>query len=308
MKMWMRVCAALALAATMTSGAVADGAAAIGLHYSAELRKVGFPSPVLTAKIGGQEVRFLVDSGAGVHTFAAWFAKAAALKPMSGSNVHAVDSSGNSIDVLIVRDAPLRLSNGSTLDIDEAIVADFPPMFEQLKIAGLLSPQLLATKTQAAIFDLNIPELRFEPMESALEHLHASILSADDMTGVCAQKESPLTNRLYTIRTLVGGVATSLTIDTGATTTSIQDGIPAAHVLRAKPGTGRDQMGVAGKRVRVFQSVPVDVDFGAGPRRLPVGVGPSAGGCGSQGRLGMDALAGCRWVFGSAAFAMSCAK
>jgi len=60
--------------------------------------------------------------------------------------------------------------------------------------------------------------------------------------------------------------------------------------------------------VRVFQSVPVLVDFGGGPRRLSVAIGPNADGCGSQGLLGMDALAGCRWVFGNAAFAMSCVK
>lgn len=306
--MWMHLCAVLVLAGAMASAAIADETTTIGLHYDAELGKIGFPSPVLTVKLGNQDARFLVDSGAGVHTFAGWFAKARGLKPTSGSSVHAIDANGNAIDVLIARDTPLRLANGSTLDIGEAIVTDFPPMFEKLRVAGLLSPQLLAARTQAAVLDLNTPELRFEPMESALERLHATVLNAGDMTGICTNKGSPLANRLYVIRTLIDGIPTSLTIDTGATTTSIRDGIPAARALRARPGTGRDQMGIAGERVRVFQSTPVDVDFGGGPRTLSVGVGRSAGGCNSQGLLGMDALAGCRFVFGSAAFAMSCTK
>jgi hypothetical protein len=302
------LCSALVLAGALVLPARADPPLTIALRYDSGLRKIGFPSPLLTVKIAGQEARFLVDSGAGVHTFAAWYVKAAALQAVHNADVHAVDAGGRAIDVLVVRNAQLALTDGTTLTLAEGAVAEFPPIFEQLRIAGLVSPQLLATPSQAAVLDLNRPELRLEAMEPAVDRLNATIQGADGLTRVCSNKASPLTNRLYLIRTLVDGIATSLTIDTGATSTSISDGIPAAHALRRRPGTGRDQMGIGGTRVRVFQSAPVLVDFGGGPRRLSIAVGPNADGCGSQGVLGMDALAGCRWVFGNAAFAMSCVK
>jgi predicted aspartyl protease len=280
----------------------------IALHYDQALKDAGFPSPVLTAKIGDADVRFLVDSGAGVHTFAAWFVETAGLKAVREEDVHAADAGGNSIDVRILHDVRLGLGDGSALEIGEAAVANFPPMFEQLKIAGLLSPQLLATKTQAAVLDLVKPELRLETMESAVDRLPAMILNVGRMTNVCVNRGSRLTNRLYAIETSIDGVATSMTIDTGATSTTVREGIPAAVALRAKPGTGRTQMGVGGAAFRVFQSVPVPVDFGGGTRQLSIGVGPSASGCDAQGALGMDALKGCRWIFGQAAFAMSCVR
>ena len=301
--------AVLALACTAAAGlARADQSATIALRYDAHLKKIGFPSPTLTVTVAGKEARFLIDSGAGVHTFASWYVKAAALSPKSDRNMKAVDSSGHQIEITVLRDLRVSPLGGHELEIGEAVVVDFPPLFEENRIAGLLSPQLLASKTQAAVLDLNIPELRLEPMQSAVDRMNATVLSLGGATSLCTQAGSPLVNRLYMIRTMIDGVEASLTIDTGATSTTIRENTPAARALRSKPGTGRDEMGIGGRRVRVFQSAPVELDFGGGARRIAVGVGANAGGCGSDGLLGMDALQGCRWIFARTGIAMSCVK
>jgi hypothetical protein len=286
----------------------ADEPVVIALRYDAQLKAIGFPSPILTVTLDGQEAHFFIDSGAGVHTFAEWYVKAAGLSAKSDHNMKAVDSAGHKIDVAVLRDVRITPAAGDAFTISEAVVADFPPLFEENRIAGLLSPQLLASTTQAAVVDLNTPELRLEPMQAAVDRLNATVLSLGGATSLCTQPGSPLVNRLYAIRTIIDGVEASLTIDTGASSTTIREGTPAARGLRSKPGTGRDEMGIGGKRIRVFQSAPVDLDFGAGARRIAVGVGANAGGCSSEGLLGMDALRGCRWIFARAGIAMSCVK
>lgn len=278
----------------------------MALRYEAELQRIGFPSPTLAITVNGKPARFLIDSGAGVHTFAKWFVSAAGLATQHHGGAKAVDAGGHPVDISLVRDVTLTLGDGSKLEIDEAIVADFPPFFEGNAIAGLLSPQLLAAQTHAAVLDLRKPELRLQPMERAIERFNATLLSISNSTRLCVQRGSPLENRLYAVRTVVEGVETSLTVDTGASGTTLQDGTPAAIAVRKKPGTGGAEMSVGGQAMQVFRSSPVTLDFGGGKRTLSVSLGKDAGSCGAQGRLGMDALRGCRWIFARAAVAMSC--
>ncbi len=216
-----------------------------------------------------------------------------------------LDSAGHPVETTVVRNVRLALAQNATIEIGEAAVADFPPIFEEHKIAGLLSPQLLAPASDAAVLDLRKPELRFEPAQSAVDHLHA--IGLGSAASVCSHAGAPLANRVYTVRTTIDGVGTWLTLDTGATTTTLRDGTPAANAARRKPGTSHDEMGTAGQRAHVFQSAPLSVDFGAGARTLAVGVGEDSGICDAQGRLGMDALTGCRWILARDALALSCA-
>lgn len=278
----------------------------IALNYERELQNIGFPSPTLIVTIGGKKARFLIDSGAGVHTFAKWFVDASGLPTQHPGGAKVVDAGGHPVEISVVRGVGLALADGTRLQIDEAIVADFPPFFESNEIAGLLSPQLLAAPAHAAVLDLRAPELRFEPMEAAIERLDATLLNMGGATKLCVQSGSPLRNRLYAVRTVVEGIETSLIVDTGASGTTLRDGTPAAIAVRRKPGTGGAEMSVGGQEMRVFKSSPVTLDFGGGERTLPISLGPDAGGCGAQGRLGMDALKDCRWIFGRSALAMSC--
>lgn len=298
------------LAAWLASSAFAqdDQSTVIALRYDSELQRIGFPSPTLDVTVNGKSARFLVDSGAGVHTFAKWFVAAAGIATQGHGGAKVVDAGGHPVDISLVRHVTLAIGDGRELKIDEAIVADFPPFFEANRLAGLISPQLLAAQTHAAVLDLRTPELRLERTESAIERLDATLLNIGGATKLCVQDGSPLRNRLYAVRTVVEGVETSLIVDTGASGTTLRDGTPAAIAVRRKPGTGGSEMSVGGQQMHVFKSSPIALDFGGGRRTLSISLGPDAGGCGAQGRLGMDALKGCSWIFARAAVAMSCSR
>lgn len=51
-------------------------------------------------------------------------------------------------------------AGGRGLIFQEAAVAEFPPIFQGLRIAGLLSPQLLADAGTVAVLDLRVPLLQ----------------------------------------------------------------------------------------------------------------------------------------------------
>src|SRR6185369_8115158 len=110
--------------------------------------------------------RFLIDTGASVHTLASWFVKDAGLQADAARGT-ARGSTGQEAGIRVVRQTDLAIEGGRRLPLAEAIVVDFPPMFEQLRIAGLLSPQLFANDDEAAVLDLRVASLRIEPFQAA---------------------------------------------------------------------------------------------------------------------------------------------
>src|SRR5436305_14214353 len=132
----------------------------IALQYDDALGREGFPNPLLSIRVGGQRAVFIVDTGAGVHTMARWFAERAGLQVTQTEHT-VVGSTGQANRVGRVRRFAAVLGDGRRLSVPDAIVADFPPLFEQHEIAGLLSPQLLAESGEEAVLDLRGPALTF---------------------------------------------------------------------------------------------------------------------------------------------------
>ena len=201
-----------------TSGADAD-VRSIPLHYDAALAGKGFPSPIARLSIDGRDAWFLIDTGAGVHTFAAWFVEAAGI-PVHDSKAILRGSTGADTRVRVVNAVSASLDDGSALALHEAAVVDFPRIFSDEHIGGLLSPQLIARAGEAAVPDYRVPSLRFEPFAAAAAKL-AGTPGIDGETRVCHNADSPFANRLFSVLVRAEGVGAHLLVDSGATRTIV---------------------------------------------------------------------------------------
>ncbi len=260
----------------------------IELTYDEHLRARGFPSPALRVTVGEISAVLLVDTGAGVHTLASWFVHDAGIQG-SESTVSAQDSTGRDVAMRVARRVTFKLAAGRELLLQEAAVTDFPPVFQELRIAGLLSPQLLADSGTIAVLDLRVPSLQVTSEDAAARELNPANAR---LNSVCRVDTSAFRNLLFGVHTRIAETHALLTLDTGATTTILDATRSVAKNLVALQHDGY-QTGVGGAREPIFRSAPLSIDFGAGTRELAVRVGSPHGGCGPDGLLGMDALQGC---------------
>ena len=278
------------------------GAATIPLRYDERLTKAGFPSPAVRLTVGGRTAWFLVDSGAGVSTFAAWFVRSAGL-PSEETSTTMRDASGRAVPFRVVRNVPAALSDGSELKIETAGITDFPALFETNELGGLLSPQLLAPEGLAATLDLRVPELRFEPFEAALARLGAQRLSE---AKVCEVTGADLKNRLYAIPATLAGTSTFLLLDSGATDTEVLRDSSPARALAGKTTEGGRTMGISGSEEKRLRAPGTPVEFAGAHRTLDVSIGAATSPCAPDGLLGIDALRGCAMVLGAGEVGMVC--
>ena len=185
--------AILVLACTITGPGAAPRSNAtdeILLRYEPTLIALGFPNPLLRATVRGQSVWFIVDTGASVNTLASWLVGAAHLEPMQ-TTATVTGSTGAERPALVVANTMIQLDGGRDLTLREAIVGEFPSLFAEQRIGGLLSPQLLAPTHSAAVLDLRVPILRFEPFETAVARLGRNGPLISSGLSVCRNEKSP---------------------------------------------------------------------------------------------------------------------
>jgi hypothetical protein len=276
--------------------AVAAHPGAVPLQYDAALAEKGFPSPVVRIGVPGQPpALLLVDTGASIHTLAAWFVESAHIDAQAAEGT-ARGSTGNVSSIRVARDVPLKLENGDALPLTEAIVVDFPPMFGQLRIAGLLSPQLLAPPGQAAVLDLATPSMTIAPVASAPH------------TGrVCINRESEFRNLSYSVPITILGQHGAMILDTGATSTLIAAGSSIGKALADRSVEGKHTQGLGGEAEATRHVPGVTIRRGGSPTIADVNLGKSPGpACGPDGLLGMDALRGCVLVLGESSASIRC--
>ncbi len=202
----------------------------------------------------------------------------------------------------VARDIRLKIDGAPGLLIPEAAIADFPPVFQRLRIAGLLSPQLLADTGTVSVLDLRAPSLQVTSDPDAMNRIEAENVRS---ITVCRVDASPFRNLLFGLRASVGGVNVVLTLDTGASATILDMSGPAAKGLRDLQPDGF-QTGVSGVREPILRSAPMEVDFGASERTMPVRIGVPQGGCGPDGLIWMDAVRSCVLAMSDRAVALRC--
>ena len=290
-----------------TPAVVAAGSSAIALRYDAALVKNDFASPAARVTFNGRTAWFLVDTGAGVHMLCSWFVAAAGLRedPTLADAISGVDSTGQRVKFRGLRSQAGRLEDGRPLTLDLATVGDFPPEFEQQDIGGVLSPQLLAGPGEAAVLDLRVPELVFEPFAGAVRRLGARKLPRDRVR-FCGSIDSPVANLVFAIPVTIRNHEGALILDTGAKATKL---VSSSRLVRgvALEGAGGRTTGVSGTEQSYSLARPLDVKFAGYTATLAPRVAEAtAGACGSEGLLGLDALGRCALVLGRKDVAIKC--
>jgi hypothetical protein len=176
---------------------------------------------------GGRTAWFMFDTGAGAHTLARWFVDAAGMT-IDDSLREAVrgrDAGGEPVEVSVVRNVEGRLPDRTTLILESAIVADFPPEFQQEEFGGLLNPQLLAGDDRAVVLDLRVPEFRIEDVEQAAYRFGADALGGDQVQS-CSSTDAPVPNLVHAVLVAARDQKAWLQLDTGSGKTAIVAGHP----------------------------------------------------------------------------------
>ncbi len=267
----------------------------IELEYDPKLSSMGFPNPLLKATVHDQTAWFIIDTGASVHTFASWLVSASGLKTFD-TNSTVRGSTGVESRITVVRDATLRLDRlNAEIPLRQAIVADFPKIFAEQRIGGLISPQLLAPAGKAAVVDLNVPRLTFSSPPAPSEE-----------TRVCTNHDSQFINRLYAAKVSIGNVKALVLVDTGATSTVVTPSSAAAASLSDRTLGNRQVQGVGGEVTTTVKTKPLEIHLAGTSRTMALSIGGSPQSCGPDGVLGMDSLRGCRLTLGESAFTWSC--
>jgi len=272
-------------------------AESIPLTYDETLIAKGFPSPLVVVAVRKQPAaQFLVDNGAPVHALASWFVKAAGIATQAEKG-SARGSTGSETTVRVTRHVDLTLENGRHLQLEHAIVIDFPPIFEELRIAGLLSPQSFAPENLAAVLDLRAPSLTIEPFQKAIDRLHIAPMPEG---RVCERN-------FYAIPIFAAGRRGFALLDTGATGTVIAPESQIAKALESRSIEGKHTQGVGGKIIENRHVPAVEIQRAGVPAVVDLNIGKTAGpACAADGLLGMDALRHCVLVMGKSALGMAC--
>jgi hypothetical protein len=288
---------ALPASAQQASQTAANATAhsSLPIFYDPALVAKGFPSPLVKARIAGHEALFIIDSGASVHVLADWYAKVAEIRTGSDTNTTAGTATGSGGKTTAVQTAHRlrgQWSNGLGFTLKEAIIVAFPPIFETLHLAGLVSPQLLAPEGTAAVLDLKIPSLEFRPFARAMSDSHlAQAIKVPQQ--VCRNPDSQFVNRLYLAPVATAGVTDLVLVDTGATKTIVSADSNIAHAIKTGSELGPRSEGLGGEVDGQRMVRDVQLLRGGKTVALNPSIGAVTAPCDAKGLLGMDGLRSC---------------
>jgi hypothetical protein len=245
---------------------------------------------------GERSAWFMLDTGAGAHTFARWFVDAAGIPTEAAAqeDFSARDATGQAVELQVLRELVGRLPEGQELVLGPGIVTDFPPHFEETNTGGLINPQLLAGDGYAVVLDPHVPELRFESFQDAVDRLGGWVLPEEDV-DICVVADAPVPNLLFAVKVRRDGREGWLQLDTGSGTTAVVEGSPLGEELTLEPGG--EVMGVGGGTQRYSIAPDQMLRFGEYTRTVDLQVVERGhGGCGPDGLVGRDILGGCALI------------
>lgn len=176
------------------------------------------PQPYVNARVGTHEARFLIDTGSNTNVIGRWFADEAQL-PLTR-----VPGAATGQAPMSLVDHPLIDIDGfGSVDIDSALVVEVPAIFEELEIAGTLSPQLLVSDRYAVVLDLQGDTLSRVPRESVLdmEGIEGEFMTRTPV-GVCDETQRGVLLRTLLVRGSIGGSNVQLALNSGSVQTAIR--------------------------------------------------------------------------------------
>jgi hypothetical protein len=278
----------------------------IPLRYDPFLIRADFPNPATRLTVNGQTAWFLIDTGAGVHVLASWFAAAARLQADSSldETVRGADSTGRMVPFRGIRSVTGLLETSAELRLPFVAIADFPGDFERSEVGGILSPQLLAASGLSAALDLRVPELRFEPFDDAVDRLAAARIPRSRVQ-ICGSLRDSVPNLVFAVPVSSANGDGTLLLDSGATSTKLVARSPLIAGMRLE--AGGKTTGLAGERQEFSIARGLRLGFAGYEATVDsqvAGMGDAS--CGADGLLGLDALRECAIVLGSRDVALAC--
>lgn len=258
-----------------------------------EAKKPGtkpLPLAFVEGKVGGQAVRFVLDSGAGVHILDAAVASAAGVTAPAKASQLSIDGWGS-------------------LPEHPVAVRELPANLRAHGIGGVLAPQLLVEgAAQAVVLDFVNRQLRARPQSTAWSELEdlGPILTPPGPRRFCPVDAGGIAGLVLGVDGTVDGEAARLEIDTGASHTVLVESSPPGARAASHPVLGRSV--VAGEDVAIAIHGGVPMKVGAWSTTSDVGVTQAAhhGECGYHGRLGIDVLQHCALAMTSEKVLLAC--
>ncbi len=247
--------------------------------------------PLIRTTIAGKSHWFLIDSGASTHILAGWFARDLGLVSLDTGKRSGVDHTGKPIALRYTGGVAASVGGLGDVVPESWPVVDLPDTFEQIGIAGFISPQRLASERSDIVFDFPKREMRVEPHVAQATSVR---------TAACEGS--------VVLHANINGHATRLLVDTGASRTDLLTSSPVAAIL---PSRGRAQAFItATGPLSVLGTQSAQLTFGRFSTTADVAtvVGRDDASCPRDGALAMDVLRNCRVTFSSRDVHLACAR
>jgi predicted aspartyl protease len=255
----------------------------------------------IRAKVAGEPMLLLIDTGAVHSILPEWFVVARNLKTKSlHSATQYADANGNVAWMPDVPNVPVQFEGeetGGTLD--------FVMQFSTPRKFGILAPQDFVQRGFALVIDVGREDLRYEREEDALKRLRAegtAQVRELDYHGCLMDGLFERPHRVVSVK--INGVSTEMMLDTGASQTVLSRNNPALESMMTRRGNRETMTAMTSQgNSLVVDGVPVEVSESS--YLLQVMVHPASQVCG-RGALGADLLSHCALVWGHSSMWTAC--
>ena len=252
------------------------------------------------AKVAGQPMTLLLDTGAFRSILPAGFVRAHGLPSRSANtDERMVDANGNAAHMAFLPDVPVQFEGESSVG-----TLDFLMNSSEDTAEGILVPQDIVRPGWVLVIDLEREELRYELEESALKRLGGESPPLREVDFHRCLGEGPFERAHRVVSTSINGVSADMLVDTGASRTFLARNNPVLPSMLSVQGSRETTVAITsrGQGLRVDD---VSLLFSKTWFVLPVYVLPASMSCG-KGALGADVLRHCTLVWGWSSLWAAC--
>ncbi len=256
--------------------------------------------PFLRAKVAGQPIILLLDTGADRSLLPRGFARANKLVTQSDAHTRRmVDAHGNAVDMPLLSNVPVQFEGEAS-----AGKLDFLMSPSDEVDHGILAPHDIVRSGSVLVIDLGREELSYEQEAAALKRLGSEASSSVHEIEFHRCRRGFFESPHRTVNVGINGVSASMMIDTGASRTVLMRNNPALPSMLQVEGSRSTTYAVisAGQTLVVED---VRVEFSQISYVLPVMVSPASDRC-WHGAIGADVLRHCTLLWGSSALWAAC--
>jgi hypothetical protein len=268
----------------------------------AALRPGGHTWPVIRAKVDGETVLLIVDTGSTDNILTPQFAQKHELTALGSSTAQrVVDAHGNVRQLAFIPGVSVQFEGEQT-----PIRLDFLRNVSSLapEVAGIIAPQELVRSGWALVIDVGGEELEYKAEEKVLAAWASAAVHGTPVDFHGCLREGFFEKGHRIVSVMINGVKVNMLLDTGAAGTVLFRDNPALTSMLAQVGSRRTSAAL----VSTSQSLVLDdveITFAGTSLKLPVAVGPGQDVC-FDGLLGADFLRHCELVWGASDLWATC--